>query len=58
MLGFGSRLRLVLRLGGTTRQLLLMEIASKLGLGLGLGLVLGCFGVGDRVFLLEPIKID
>ena len=25
--------------------------------GLGLGLVLGCFGVGERVFLLEPIKI-
>ena len=25
--------------------------------GLGLGLVLGCFGVGDRVVLQEPIKI-
>ena len=24
--------------------------------GLGLGLVLGCFGVGDRVVLLEPKK--
>ena len=45
------------KVGGTTRQLSLKKIAPRLGLGLGIGLVLGCFGVGERVVLLEPIKI-
>ena len=55
--GVWVKVKVSFKVGETTRQLPLREIAHRLGLGLGIGLVLGCFGVGDRVVLLEPIKI-
>ena len=55
--GVWVKVKVSFKVGGTTRQLLLREIAPRLGLGLGSGFVLGCFGVGDRVFLLELIKV-
>ena len=55
--GVWVKVKVSFKFGGTTRQFLLREIALRLGLGLGIGLVLGCFRVGDRVVLLDLIKI-
>ena len=47
-LGFGSRLALVLGLGGGNQTIVPRKIGPRLGLGFGLGLVLG---LGEAIFL-------